>query len=322
MEQLNIAVIYGGDSSEAEVSERSAREVFASLDRTRYNPTLVHLSKKGWVADPDKTPVDKNDFSLRGVRFDYALIMIHGTPGENGILQGYFDLMDVPYSTPSVEVSALTFNKRLTKMALRGVEGIKLAREVAIRRGETFDTLAIVEKLGLPLFVKPNASGSSCGVTKVKAESQLSEAIREALKESDTALLEENIAGIEISQGVMICSGREYVLPITELVSHNEFFDYHAKYTPGMTDEITPARISAQMALKVSKITLEAYKRLGCRGVVRMDYILRDDEPYFIEVNTVPGMSAQSIVPQQWAAVGLTMGEGFDLVIQDTIRKN
>lgn len=322
MGRLKIAVIYGGDSSEAEVSARSARQVFGSLDRTKYDPTLINISREGWVADPDKTPIDKNDFSLHGVRFDYALIVIHGTPGENGILQGYFELLGVPYSTPSVEVSALTFNKHLTKLSLSGVQDINLAREVTIRRGETFDTRAIVEKLGLPLFVKPNASGSSFGVTKVKEESQLSRAIEEALKESDTALLEENIAGIEISQGVMICSGKEYVLPITELVSHNEFFDYEAKYTPGMTDEITPARISAQMALKVSKITLAAYKRLGCRGLVRMDYIARGDEPYFIEVNTVPGMSAQSIVPQQLVAAGLTMSEGLDLIIQDTIFRN
>ncbi|MEG2864874.1 MAG: D-alanine--D-alanine ligase family protein [Mucinivorans sp.] len=318
MKKLRIAVICGGDSSEMEVSLRSGAAVFESLDRTKYDPMIVELSKNGWYALPERVGVDKNDFSVDGVRFDYALLMIHGTPGENGVLQGYFDLLGIPYSSPGVETSAVTFNKVLTKLVISSIGEVGLAREISLDRDEKYDTAEIVRSLGLPLFVKPNASGSSCGVSKVKCEQDLHAAIDGAFMESDQVLMEEYIEGVEISQGVMICGDTEYVLPATELVSENEFFDYQAKYTPGMTHEITPARIEKSVADLVSRITLQAYKRLHCRGVVRMDYIIKGGVPYFIEVNTIPGMSKQSIIPQQWAAVGLTMGAGLDLIISST----
>lgn len=314
-----IAVIFGGDSSEAEVSRRSAGQVFDCLDRTLFDPTLVEISKQGWIDPRDGTPIDKNDFSLKGQKFDYALIMIHGTPGENGILQGYLELMGVPYSSCSLEVSALTFNKSLCKMALRGTAEMHFSKEILLSKNDVIDTENIIRTLGLPLFVKPNASGSSCGVSKVKQVEELPKAIAEAFKEGAQVILEEYIQGVEISQGVMICGAQSYVLPITELVSKNEFFDYDAKYTPGMTQEITPARISQDVSRRVSTATLEAYKKLNCKGVVRIDYIIRDEKPYFIEVNTVPGMSAQSIVPQQWAQIGMTMSEAFTKIIKTTI---
>lgn len=319
MKRIKIAVIVGGDSSEREISLRSGSAIFDSLDRAKYDPVIVDISARGWFVGAES--VTKNDFSYSGGKFDYALISIHGTPGENGILQGYFDLVHIPYSSCSVGVSALTFNKTICKAALAQTDGIYLSKEVVIYKGDVVESKSIVEKLGLPMFVKPNESGSSCGVTKVKSEGEILAAIELAFSESDVVLCEEFIGGIEISQGVMICSGVEYVLPITELVSHNEFFDYQAKYTAKMTDEITPARLPSDVAHSVSRTTLAVYKRLQCRGVVRVDYIVRDGKPYFIEVNAVPGMSKASIVPQQWAAMGMTMGEGFDKIIADTLQK-
>lgn len=315
----HIAIIAGGDSSEYEVSLRSAHAVCDSLDRSKFAPLIVHLGSKGWHLLSGEV-IDKNDFSFTdpsGTKhtFDFALIMIHGTPGENGILQGYFELIGMPYSGCSVEVSAVTFNKRLTKSIVRNIEGLNLAKEIVLSKADAINPAQIVENLGLPLFVKPNASGSSCGVTKVKTAQQVLPAIEAAFAESDQVLIEEFIEGVEVSQGIMILSDKEYVLPITELVAHNEFFDYQAKYTPGMTDEITPARIAPQTAELVGKITLEAYRMLGCRGVVRVDYIIKEGRPYFIEVNTNPGMSNASIVPQQWLYAGLTMGQAWEMII-------
>ncbi|MEG0602780.1 MAG: D-alanine--D-alanine ligase family protein, partial [Mucinivorans sp.] len=300
MKRLKIAVVFGGDSSEREISLVSGAAVFESLDRAKYDPMLVEISKHGWYALPGHEAIDKNDFSVGGIPFDYVLIMIHGTPGENGVLQGYFDLLGVPYSGPGLEASAITFNKKLCKHVVREIKGVALAREISLVRGASYDSGQIVAELGLPLFVKPNASGSSCGVSKVKRVEELDRAIAAAFAEGDSVLLEEYIRGVEISQGVMICGGKEYIMPATELVSENEFFDYEAKYTVGKTHEITPARISKTVASSVLRISLEAYSLLACRGVVRMDYIIKDEVPYFIEVNTVPGMSKQSIIPQQW----------------------
>ncbi|MEG2479219.1 MAG: D-alanine--D-alanine ligase, partial [Mucinivorans sp.] len=278
-----IAIIAGGDSSEMPVSLRSAAAVCKSLDKSKFLPTIVSLSSNGWFVD--KSPIDKNDFSYldeHGVRvkFDYALIMIHGTPGENGILQGYFELLGIPYSGCSVEVSALTFNKHLCKVAVSGVNGVNLAKQVYLRRGDKVDAQDVISALGLPLFVKPNASGSSFGVTKVKGVEYLLPAVAAAFTESEAVLMEEFIDGTEVSQGVMVVGGKEYVLPITELVSKNEFFDYQAKYTPGMTNEITPARIPIEVAAEISKTTLEIYKTLGCCGVVRVDYIIKGSKAY------------------------------------------
>lgn len=319
MNRIKVAVIYGGDSGEIVVSVKSAAEVYAALDRELFDPYLVKITSSEWKTEQGYD-IDKNDFSFtspegENIKFDYALIMIHGMPGENGILQGYFEMLGIPYSGCSVEVSALTFNKLLCKKAVADVENINLAREIVVRKGDTIEHGRYVRELGLPFFVKPNASGSSLGVTKVKTEQQIEPAIKLAFAESSVVLLEEYIEGVEVSQGVMIIDGKEFVLPITELVSKNEFFDFEAKYTDGVTAEITPARISGHATELLNQITLDLYKQLGCSGIVRVDYIIKGDKPYFIEVNTTPGMSRNSIVPQQWRACGLTMQQAFTMII-------
>ncbi len=319
-QQLKVAIMAGGFSSEAEVSKRSAAQVHSSLSGGMFLPYIVEVGTEGWFCNGEK--VNKDDFSTPSLgKFDYAVIMIHGKPGENGPMQGYFDMVGVPYSTSSAGIMAITFDKKLCKKALRGVEGINLAKEVVIASGEKYNAQEIAEYLSLPFFVKPTESGSSFGVTKVKSVSELDEAIRVALTESSEVLCEEFIEGTEVSQGVMICGDKEYTLPITELVTENEFFDYEAKYTEGKTHEITPARIDTETAAKISAATLAAYKSLGARGVIRIDYIIKNGVPYFIEINGTPGMSAQSIVPQQWREIGISMREAFEMIILSTLKK-
>lgn len=316
---IKVAVIAGGDSSEREVSLRSGQQVFNSLDTTRFQPYMVELTSGVMICKGER--VDLNDFSTPNIgKFDYALIIIHGTPGENGILQGYFELLGIPCSTSNTLVSALTFDKELCKLALQDTPEITLAKQVIIRRGDEFSAQEIASELGLPLFVKPNASGSSFGVSKVKVVSEIEKAVKMAMDESEAVMCEEYIEGVEISQGVMTIDGEVVTLPITELVSLNEFFDYEAKYTAGKSSEITPARLSDEVAQQVSNATKAAYQRLGCRGVIRIDYIVKDGVPYFIEVNSVPGMSAASIIPQQWAEMGLSMQDGWSYVIDSTLR--
>lgn len=317
-----IAIIAGGDSSEYEISLKSANAVCGSLDRSKFDPIIVLLSGKEWVTTNGNS-IDKNDFSFtengNKIHFDFVINVIHGTPGENGLVQGYFEMLKVPYSGCGVEASAVTFNKSLTKSIVKNIDGIGLAKQILLS-DDNYNGNHIVETLGLPLFVKPNASGSSCGVTKVKTVDQLQNAIIEAFKESDLVLCEEYIQGVEISQGVMICNNKEYVLPITELETKNDFFDYQAKYTAGFTNEITPARIDQSVANQVSRISLEAYKILGCKDVVRVDYIVKEGKPYFIEVNTNPGMSNASIVPQQWRVIGWSMGQAWEMIIAEHIK--
>lgn len=314
----NIAIISGADSSEYEVSLKSANAICRSLDKNVYNPIVVIISQSGWKTLSGDV-IDKNDFTYikngAKVYFDFIINVIHGTPGENGKVQGYFDMLAIPYSGCGVEVSAITFNKMLTKSIVAAVKGVNLAKEVVLR-DNNIDVKSIIAQLGLPLFVKPNASGSSCGVSKVKSETQLQNAVDKAFKESEIVLCEEFIGGVEVSQGVMIVEGEEYVLPITELDTKNEFFDYQAKYTAGYTNEITPARLPQSVAIETNRLTSEIYKLLGCKDVVRVDYIIKDGKPYFIEVNTNPGMSDASIVPQQWREIGLTMGQAWAMIIE------
>ena len=328
MKRLNIALLAGGNSSEREIALQSAAQIDAALDRTKYDVTLTDLHRRDWMhTGPDgrRWPVDKNDFSITidGVKkvFDYALIVIHGTPGENGMLQGYLDMMEVPYSSCSQTSSVLTFDKITTKRTVAG-RGINLAREIFVRRGETVDADAVVRELGLPLFVKPNASGSSFGVTKVKRAEDLAEAVEKALAESDDVLIEECIAGREMGCGVMIAGGREYVFPVSEILPKNEFFDYEAKYTAGCSEEPTPADIAPEVRAELNRMTLEAYRACRCSGVVRVDFIVTPEgKPYMIEINSIPGMSAGSIVPKQVRCMGMTLGELYDIIIEDTRRK-
>ena len=323
--KLKIALLAGGDSSEREIALQSAAQIEAALDPTKYDITLIDLRGRDWhytAPDGRDWQVDKNDFSLtvdgRRREFDYALIIIHGTPGEDGRLQGYLDMMNIPYSSCPMTSSVITFDKITTKRTLAG-HGINLARERFLRRGEAWDGAAIVAELGLPLFVKPNASGSSFGVTKVRTAEELPAAIDKALTESDEVLIEECIVGREMGCGVMIAGGREYVFPITEIVPKKDFFDYEAKYTAGFSDEITPADITPEVRAELNRMTVEAYRTCRCRGVVRVDFIVTPEgKPYFIELNSIPGMSAGSIVPKQVRAMGLTLGELYDIVIADT----
>ena len=319
----NIALITGGESSEWKIALEGAELVEKSLDPSKYNVYKIVLHDGHWRYTDDEgnvSELDRNDFTLtvKGVKIrpDYALILIHGTPGEDGRLQGYLDMMHVPYSSCGFVSSVLTFDKSACKRALYGT-GLNLAREIVLNRHDRPDPEQIAATLGLPLFVKPNASGSSFGVTKVKRTEELLPAIEEAFKESDRVLIEEYIAGREISCGVMIAGGKEYIFPITELISENEFFDYDAKYK-GLAKEVTPAQLAPELVKKINRMTLDAYKALNCRGVVRIDFIVKGEDPYLIEINSIPGMSAHSIIPQQARQIGMSVSELYDIIIEDT----
>lgn len=322
----NIALLTGGDSSEWQIALQGAENIGNALDRSRYSPYTIVLRNGHWTytaPDGTKSELDRNDFTLpvagRKIKLDYALIVIHGTPGEDGRLQGYLDMMGIPYSSCGFVSSVLTFDKAACKRPSPG-SGIHLAKEILLNKTSEIDPAAIIAELGLPLFVKPNASGSSFGVTKVKKQNELLPAITEAFKESDQVLMEEFIEGREISCGVMIAGGKEYIFPITELVCQSEFFDYKAKYQ-GFSNEITPADLPEAIRKEVNRLTLIAYKRLNCRGVVRIDFIVKGETPYMIEINTIPGMSSHSIIPQQAATMGMSLTELFNLIIDETSNK-
>lgn len=327
MTRLKIALVAGGDSPERGIALQSAAQIEAALDHTKYDITVIDLHHRDWhhtTPDGREWQVDKNDFSITidGTRkaFDYALIIIHGTPGEDGKLQGYLDMMGIPYSSCSMTSSVVTFDKITTKRTLAG--RVNLAREVFLRRGEAFDPARIVGELGLPLFVKPNANGSSFGVTKVHAPEELPAAIEAAFAQGDEILVEECITGREMGCGMLVADGKEYVFPITEIVSKKDFFDFEAKYTAGYSDEITPADITPEVKAALNRMTREAYRTCRCSGVVRVDFIVTPSgKPYFIELNSIPGMSAGSIIPKQARAMGMSLGELYDLIITDTCRK-
>jgi D-alanine-D-alanine ligase len=319
----NVAVISGGDSSEFVVSVKSGKNVFDAVDSSRFTPWLVQMKGKIWVViqnDKKIADVDKADFSfvLNGekINFDFAYITIHGTPGEDGILQGYFDLLKIPYSTCDVHSSSLTFNKWFCNNYLRSF-GIKMARSKMLSKNEDINTGEIVAELGLPLFVKPNAGGSSFGITKVKNESEIKDAVQKAWKESNEALLEQFIEGSEFTCGLIKLKNQELVFPVTEVLPKNEFFDYEAKYSPGAAEEITPARLPADLFKKCQQISSQVYDLCRCSGICRIDFILKNNEFYFLEVNTTPGMTETSFIPQQIAAMGLTLKEVITMIIEE-----
>lgn len=321
----NIALLAGGNSSEREIALQSAAQVAEAFDKERYNVWLIDVHERRFTyRDGGKEyPMDLNDFSLtvesEKMEFDYAYVMIHGTPGEDGHIQGYLEMMGVPFSSCDMVSSVITFDKETTKRAVADT-GVGLAKGILLREEDWVAPDAIVAELGLPLFVKPNASGSSCGVTKVKSAEELPEAIFKAFDESSEVLVEEFIAGREMACGVLVTAEKEYLFPITEIVAKNEFFDYEAKYTAGMSDEITPADITPEIAEKLHEMTLAAYKACRCKGLARVDFIVTPEgEPYMIEINTIPGMSAGSIVPKQIRAAGMTMTEILTLVIEDEL---
>ncbi|MFI3321990.1 MAG: D-alanine--D-alanine ligase [Rikenellaceae bacterium] len=332
MDKLILAVVCGGDSPEAGISEMGARNIISLLDKNRYEPYLVNISQKGWFVEVEgnQTPieVDKNNFSftLNGEKhqFAYAYINIHGTPGENGILQSYFELLPMPYSTCGVESSMITFNKKVCKNTLVD-SNINLAKDVYITKdkfvGDTFcqkDIDDIAEKLKLPLFVKPVDSGSSFGVSKVKKAEDMVSALDEAFAHSSKVIIEEFLDGREFAQGVYSLDGEIYTLPLTEVISKREFFDYEAKYE-GLSTEVTPANVDKSIAKEISESAKRIYTELECRGCVRIDFILVGDTPYMVEVNTTPGMSSASIIPQQIRAAGFKESDFLALIIDDTL---
>ncbi len=319
----NIAIVAGGDSSEYVVSVKSGANVLNAIDNQLFSPWLVRIHDGEWAVlngESKIADIDKSDFSFQWngekIKFEYAYIIIHGTPGEDGILQGYLDMLRIPYSSCNVQSSALTFNKHFCNNYLRSF-GIPMAKSVRIISGESFDPIRIVEELGLPLFVKPSAGGSSFGVTKVKKVEELADAVAHALNESPEALVEQFIEGKEFTNGIVKIGDQKIVFPVTEVVPKNEFFNYESKYVPGMADEITPARISEEMTRKVQALTARIYDLCSCNGIVRVDYILKEDTFYFLEVNTVPGMTATSFIPQQVKAMGLDLTDLLTRIIQD-----
>ncbi|MBO5693582.1 MAG: D-alanine--D-alanine ligase [Tidjanibacter sp.] len=321
----NIALLAGGNSSEREIALQSAAQVAEAFDKEMYNVWLIDVHGRSFTYrnEGKEYQMDLNDFSLtvegQKIEFEYAYIMIHGTPGEDGHIQGYLEMMGIPFSSCDMVSSVITFDKVTTKRAVADT-GVSLAKGLLLREDDWIAPDAIVAELGLPLFVKPNASGSSCGVTKVKSAEELPEAIFKAFDESSEVLVEEFIAGREMACGVLVTSEKEYLFPITEVVAKNEFFDYEAKYTAGMSDEITPAEIAPEIAEKLHEMTLAAYKACRCKGLARVDFIVTPEgEPYMIEINTIPGMSGGSIVPKQIKAAGMTMTEVLTLIIEDEL---
>ena len=272
------------------------------------------------MPDGTRAAIDKNDFSFtengKKVKPDFAYITIHGTPGENGILQGYFELLDIPYSTCDVLVSALTFSKFTLNQYLKGF-GIRVAESMLVNKRHGISDEDVIEKIGLPCFIKPNASGSSFGVTKVKTKEQIQPALQKAFEESDDVMVEAFMDGIELANGCYRAGGKTVVLPITEVVSKNEFFDFNAKYN-GEVTEITPARLSDELTGRVQKLTSALYDILGCKGLVRVDYIITEGEKInLLEINTTPGMTATSFIPQQVRAAGLSMKDVMTDIIED-----
>jgi D-alanine-D-alanine ligase len=325
--QKNIAIVAGGDSGEYEVSIKSGQQLLDQIDKSVYAPVLIHIKGTEWVAEVngESVPIDKNDFSVTSkgekIKFDCVLIGIHGTPGEDGRLQSYFELMNLPYTTCGVLSSSLTFNKYACKHYLIPY-GIHTAKARLFHKNDSIDAVELVHILGLPCFVKPNNGGSSCGVSKISTQEEMVPAIRKALEHDTEIIVEEYIQGTEITCGVMKTSNRSIVFPIAEIVSKKEFFDYEAKYTSGLADEIIPARIPEKIRLDCERTSSMIYDKLFCRGVVRIDYIIRDEKLYFLEVNTVPGMTKASIIPRMIVAAGLTMTNVLTNLIEDAIKNS
>ena len=325
-----IAIVCGGDSSEHDVSMHSAQGLYSFFDKERYNIYIVDVKGIDWhveLEDGTSAPIDKNDFSFiengKHIEFDYAYITIHGAPGENGIMQGYFDLIHLPYSTSGVLVEALTFDKYVLNNYLRGF-GVNVADSILLRRGEEYNEEEIEKRLGMPCFVKPAADGSSFGVSKVKNIDQLAPALRVAFMESDEVMIEGFLDGTEISQGVYKTKDKSIVFPATEVVTSNEFFDYNAKYN-GQVQEITPARINPDTAKRVAAETSRIYDILHANGIIRIDYIISkgkegNDVINMLEINTTPGMTATSFIPQQVRAAGLDIKEVLSEIVENQFK--
>lgn len=318
-----IAIVAGGDTSEYEVSLRSAQGIYSFIDKEKYTLYIVGMHGLDWhvqLPDGRTVPVDRNDFSFRldgqQVKFDFAYITIHGTPGEDGRLQGYFDMLRIPYSCCGVLAAALTYDKFACNQYLRAF-GVRIAESLLLRQGQTITDDEVVEKIGLPCFIKPSLGGSSFGVTKVKTREQIQPAIAKAFEEAQEVVVEAFMDGTELTCGCYKTKEKEVVFPITEVVSHNEYFDYKAKYN-GESDEITPARIPDELADRVKKLTSAIYDILGAQGIIRVDYIVTEGSKInLLEVNTTPGMTATSFIPQQVRAAGLAIKDVMTDIIEN-----
>ena len=320
----NIAVVAGGNSSEYNISLLSGDTIMTQINKKLYTPYLVVIKGVNWTvkqADKDDIEIDKNDFSFfngeKRIIFDFAYITIHGTPGEDGKLQGYFEMINLPYSTCDVLTAALSFNKFACKSYLSTL-GICMAKEIQILRGEEVDINDIIQRLGLPVFVKPNEGGSSFGITKVKEAKNMQMAINNAFTQGNSVIIEEAIEGRELTCGIMKTAVKNYLLPITEIITEHDFFNYNAKYK-GESKEITPANIPEDITNLAHSLSSLIYSKLRCKGLVRIDYIYSRGKLYFLEINIAPGMTSGSLVPQQIIAMGETLTSILTVQIEDLI---
>jgi D-alanine-D-alanine ligase len=325
-----IAFVTGGYSGEAEVSYKSAINIEAGIDTERYEYYRIDITPSFWfhlTPEGIRIPVDKNDFSLtidgKKIKFEAVLIGIHGTPGEDGKLQGYFDLMNLPYTSCDASTSALTFNKRYT-VAVAAFAGIHVSRSVHLFKPDHPDAMEVAGHVSMPVFVKPNNGGSSIGMSKVNGKEDLAQALQKAFKEDDQVLVEEFISGREFTVGVFRTGRDIIVLPITEVKTTKEFFDFEAKYSPGFTEETTPALLDEPMALKIRETARKIYQVFNCNGVVRIDMIYNEakGQPFMLEINTVPGQTAASVVPQQVRAMGWTLKQFYSALIEDALSRS
>lgn len=324
----NIAIVAGGYSSEYAVSLRSAEGLHSFIDKERYNLYIALLTHDEWtiqLPDGSWTAIDKNDFSFteagKVTHIDFCYITIHGTPGEDGRLQGYFDMIRMPYSSCGMMVSALTFNKYICNQYLRNF-GVNVAHSIHLFKGEEITDDEVISRLGLPIFVKPNDGGSSFGVTKVKTREDIQPAIAKAFGEGKEVVLEQFIAGTEVTCGCYKVTGKSVVFPLTEVVTPNEFFDYDAKYN-GQVEETTPARLSPELTQTIQQETARIYDILGAQGIIRIDYIITPEgTPMLLEINTTPGMTATSFIPQQVRAAGLDIKDVMTDIIENAFINN
>ncbi|MHA7943182.1 D-alanine--D-alanine ligase [Formosa sp. 3Alg 14/1] len=321
----NIAIVMGGYSSEYEISLNSGNVVYQSLDASKYNAYKVHIFKNKWVYvndDNEEFSIDKNDFSVtinaQKITFDCVFNAIHGSPGEDGYLQGYFKLIHMPQTSCDMYQAAVTYNKRDCLSILKPY-GIKTAEAFYLNLGDVINEDAIIQKVGLPCFVKANKAGSSFGVSKAYKKEDLKAAIDVAFKEDDEIIIESFLDGVEVSVGVITYNGEVKVLPITEIVSENDFFDYKAKYL-GQSQEITPARLTPEQEEKVNTLAQKVYTVLKMKGFSRSEFIFKDGEPHLLEINTVPGMTKESILPQQAAVAGISLSDLFGSAIEDALK--
>lgn len=323
-----IALLTGGTTGEWVISVKSAATIAQHIDTDKYEVYKIMLTENGWFyepADSVKIEIDKNDFSLmlqgRKIKFDGVFIAIHGSPGEDGKLQGYFDMIGMPYTTCGALTSAITMNKGYTKAVVQGIKNLHVAKSVQVFKHIAYEIDDLKSQLKLPYFVKPNNGGSSIGMSKVKQANELEDALEKAFKEDDQILVEEFVEGREFSVGVFRSGGEIIVLPATEVITSNEFFDFEAKYTPGAAEEITPGRMSTEERNSVVQIITDVYQKLNCNGVVRVDYFLEHETGnfYFIEINTIPGQTATSFIPQQVAAIGMDLKDFYTKIIEESI---